>query len=438
MSSWFERRIKIRACTRGVVQPRRRPPEDRVRRADVAVRYSNTLPRSAHTVRLQKRNADPLHSLDTDGFNGTMPEPRWERSRLRHTRIKGTNALPPQLWARSRGPRAGWARPARTQKRSPPGERMMAPPTKSAAAAAAAGRDISTTKKAPEGRLADSERFFEKGQSSPRRAVRGRLHRSHHAAGRSPALTPAFDAFEVRKPEPSTPFCETNVGTTRREATGRRMTPVPREVVAGFSCEGARDPHAEAATFALSVLMPKQHLEQTLHNLVRTHRAREARWLERGDLRGIGLWRRWNARGLHRLERAEPRQVGSPARQSTLERGWQSLEYWLTNDATRSFATQASPAGCWRSAGVPEGPGACRTSDPAECCTRRRRSPLSSLAFLVHKETERQCHSCPRFDAQDLQGLAVTPGRRSSRRAPKAGLGATPHARIRDRIRRFL
>ncbi|KAK2812678.1 hypothetical protein Q5P01_000979 [Channa striata] len=65
------------------------------------------------------------------------------------------------------------------------------------------------------------------------------------------------------------------------------MTPVPREVVAGFSC-GVRDPHAEAATFALSVLMPKQHLEQTLHNLVRTHRAREARWSGRPTRRTGG------------------------------------------------------------------------------------------------------------------------------------------------------
>ncbi|KAK2814217.1 hypothetical protein Q5P01_000664, partial [Channa striata] len=59
MSSWFERRIKIRACTRGVVQPRRRPPEDRVRRADVAVRYSNTLPRSAshrETTKTKRRS----------------------------------------------------------------------------------------------------------------------------------------------------------------------------------------------------------------------------------------------------------------------------------------------------------------------------------------------------------------------------------------------
>ncbi|KAK2813478.1 hypothetical protein Q5P01_000847 [Channa striata] len=66
------------------------------------------------------------------------------------------------------------------------------------------------------------------------------------------------------------------------------MTPVPREVVAGFSC-GARDPSRGGRHFRPGVLMPKQHLEQTLHNLVRTHRAREAAMVRRGDLRGIGL-----------------------------------------------------------------------------------------------------------------------------------------------------
>ncbi|KAK2814219.1 hypothetical protein Q5P01_000666 [Channa striata] len=55
------------------------------------------------------------------------------------------------------------------------------------------------------------------------------------------------------------------------------MTPVLGKLWQG-SLARVRDPHAEAATLALSVLMPKQHLEQTLHNLVRTHRAREARW----------------------------------------------------------------------------------------------------------------------------------------------------------------
>ncbi|KAK2814218.1 hypothetical protein Q5P01_000665 [Channa striata] len=223
-----------------------------------------------------------------------MPEPRWERGRLRAHAFRGTNALPPQLWARSRDreqdglacpnskapppgtscrrpwahrslpfqrgvslrrspvasedlrasltewarrdnegtpcmsiavqhtlyyhaaqkfhrlamdrldgdPVAGSARALHagalerhTQglysvpRRRPlapvrlPGERMWLRRDKERRQRAAAGRDISTTKKAPEGRHWRTRAFLQKGQSSPRRAVRGRLHRSHHAAG---------------------------------------------------------------------------------------------------------------------------------------------------------------------------------------------------------------------------------------------------------------
>ncbi|KAK2821884.1 hypothetical protein Q5P01_021949 [Channa striata] len=148
--------------------------------------------------------------------------------------------------------------------------------------------------------------------------------------------TPAFDAFEVRKPEPLYSFLRDKC--RYHERRGDRSSDDPRSLGKLWQGSLARVraiPHAEAVTFVLSVLMPKQHLEQTLHNLVRTHRAREAAMVRaRGDLRGIGLSAPMEPRvdciGLERVNRDKSVVLHVV---STLERGWQSLECWLTNDA---------------------------------------------------------------------------------------------------------
>ncbi|KAK2813584.1 hypothetical protein Q5P01_000741 [Channa striata] len=355
-----------------------------------------------------------------------------------------------------------------------------------------AGRDISTTKKASEGRLADSG-VLRKGTVKPVRAVRGRLHRSHHVAVRSvgraglrptqarrgrpeptspgapghaahavlrdalrgpggeqavhvsqrrigdrqhgpssdpdaervtdsgarrrgapfsaallkrwwryqerrsnstvnvstPSYftlcteddpqpwTPAFDAFEVRKPEPLYSFLRDKC--RYHETRGDRSSDDPRSLGKLWQGSLARVraiPHAEAVTFVLSVLMPKQHLEQTLHNLVRTHRAREAVMVRaKGDLRGIGLSAPMEPRvdciGLERVNRDKSVVLHVV---STLERGWQSLEYWLTNDADTQLR-DASIVGRVL-AGVLGSLRDLRLSDQRLCRVRgRRRSP---------------------------------------------------------------
>ncbi|KAK2811899.1 hypothetical protein Q5P01_000121 [Channa striata] len=137
--------------------------------------------------------------------------------------------------------------------------------------------------------------------------------------------------------------------------------------------------------------MPKQHLEQTLHNLVRTHRAREAAMVRaRGDLRGIGLSAPMEPRvdciGLERVNRDKSVVLHVV---STLERGWQSLEYWLTNDADTQLR-DASIVGRVL-AGVLGSLRDLRLSDQRPCrvlyADDADRPPKLSLAFLVHKET---------------------------------------------------
>ncbi|KAK2812679.1 hypothetical protein Q5P01_000980 [Channa striata] len=128
MSSWLNAASRYGHARRGVVQPRRRPQKTE---SDALTGCS--VQQHAAQVRSHRdyKNETPIrYSLDTDGFNGTMPEPRWERVvASRHTH--GDERFASAAVGEVPGPRAGWARLPEL-KSAATWRKDVAPPTKSA------------------------------------------------------------------------------------------------------------------------------------------------------------------------------------------------------------------------------------------------------------------------------------------------------------------